>query len=356
MSFEILKSKRLSFGDTLDEIEDRMYEDGLTDGLPIVPPTEERVMRMIDYIKRDPQEKIAIIEPQKGPATIEKIAINAVMAGCRPEYMPVIIAAVEAMTAEGFDLFGVQATTHPCGMVTIVNGPIRDQLKINYESGCMGPGWRANATIGRAIRLIMLNCGGAAPGRVDKATQGTPAKYTYCFGENEAANPWEPLHVERGFDPSDSTVTVVGLEGPHDINAQDAKTAEECMQIVANSIISPGSSNFRFTTGSDMLICFGPEHAAIVARDGWTKNDIKEYLFEHARVPLSMIHQTHINRRKSTPAQYGTFVEGEPIPVVKDKDNFIIIVSGGAGLHSCWMPNWGGPKHRMVTKKICIPD
>ena len=355
MSLGILKSERLPYRDVLDEIEDKMYEEGLTDGLPIIPPTEERVMRMIEYNKLDPQLLIGEVEPGKGPATVEKIAINSVMAGCRPEYLPVVIAAVKAWQKKGFDLFGVQATTHPCGMVAIINGPVRDKLKINYESGCMGPGWRANATIGRAIRMVMLNIGGAAPGPVDKSTQGSPCKFTFCFGENEAASPWEPFHVERGFDINDSTISVVGLEGPHDINGQDSQTAEDFCRIAASSIMSPGSSNFRFRTGSDLLICLGPEHVSIIARDGWSKRQVQEFIYEHSKVPFSMIHQHHIEHRKKTPAQYGEF-DGDTIPVVLAPENIKIVVAGGAGLHSCWMPNWGGPKHQFSTEKIVLPD
>ena len=356
MSFDALKSDRIAFRDSLEEVEERLYQEGCTDGLPIVPPTEERVMRMIEHNKLDPQQVIATIPPQNGPATVEKIAINAVMAGCKPEYLPILIAAVEAMTSEEFDLFGVQATTHPCGMLTLINGPIAKALDINSGSGAMGPGWKANATIGRAVRLILLNVGGAFPGRVDKATQGTPAKFTYCFAENEEANPWEPFHVERGFKPTDSTVTVLGLEGPHDINGQDGTKAFSLLRIMASSMMSAGSSNVRFTTGSDLVLCLGPEHAAIIARDGLTKDDVKDYLFNTARISLDLFSEEHLIHRKKAPAQYGEFVEGKPIPIVLNKENILVIVAGGAGLHSCWMPSWGGPKHRAVTRLIRMPN
>lgn len=354
MGYEVLKSARITFQESLDEIQDAMYSKGMTDGLPIIPPTEERVMKMIEYNKLDPQMLVGPVEPARGQATVEKIAINAVMAGCLPEYLPVVIAAVEAWQKKGFDLFGVQATTHPCGMIAIINGPIRDKLKINYSSGCMGPGWRANATIGRAIRLVMLNIGGAAPGPVDKSTQGSPCKFSFCFGENEAENPWEPFHVERGYDINDSTITVVGMEAPHDINGQDGKCAKDVCRIIASSIMSPGSSNFRFRTGSDMLVVFGPEHASFVARDGWTKKDVQEYLFEHSQVPFDLISETHIEHRRKAPGQFGEF--GDRIPVVLSPDNIKIVVAGGPGLHSCWMPNWGGPRHQFSTAKIKMPD
>jgi hypothetical protein len=356
MNSDALKSARLTYRDCLEEIEDDLYSKGHTDGLPIVPPTEERVARMIEYNQLDPQQLIAAIPPQNGPATIEKIAINAVMAGCRPEYLPVVIAAVEAMTSPGFDLFGVQATTHPCGMLTFINGPIAKTLDINSGSGAMGPCWRANATIGRAVRLILLNCGGAVPGKVDKATQGTPAKFSFCFAENEEQSPWEPFHVERGFEPTDSTVTVLALEGPNDINGQDATKASSFLRILASSIVSAGSSNFRFTTGSDLFICLGPEHAGILGRDGVSKDDVRDYLFKTARVPLDMVSEEHLVHRRKTPVQYGEFDGKSPIPVVQAKENILITVVGGAGLHSSWMPSWGGPKHRAVTRLIRTPD
>lgn len=356
MNIEALKSERLSFENSLEEIEDELYERGCTDGLPIVPPTPERVARMIAFNNLDPQELVAAkIAPQNGPATVEKIAINAIMAGCRPEHLPVVIAAVEAMTSEGFDLFGVQATTHPCAMVVMVNGPIRKQLDINCGSGAMGPGWRANAAIGRAVRLIMLNLGGAAPGNVDKSTQGTPAKYTFCFGENEEESPWEPFHVARGFDAEDSTVTVLGLEGPQDINGQDSTRADSFLKILANSLVSPGTSNFRFTTGSDLVVCLGPEHALILGREGVTRRQVQEYLFEHCRVPVDKFTEEHVARRLSTPAQYGDWDGVSPVPIVLAPENFLITVVGGAGLHSSWMPSWGGPKHRAATAKIRMP-
>jgi hypothetical protein len=355
MNSDMLKSDRMVFKDSLEEIEDKLYKDGCTDGLPIVPPTEERVMRMIEHNKLNPSQVIAAIPPQNGPATVEKIAINAVMAGCKPEYLPVIIAAVEAMTSEGFDLFGVQATTHPCAMLTLVNGPIAKTLEINAGSGAMGPCWRANATIGRAVRLILLNCGGAFPGKVDKATQGTPAKFSFCVAENEEANPWEPFHVERGFKPTDSTVTVLGAEGPHDINGGDATKASNLLRMIASSMMSAGCSNARFTKGADIVLCVGPEHAAIFAKDGVTKDEVKEYIFNTARIPLDYFSEEHLAARKRAPAQHGE-MDGKPIPIAMSKENILIFVAGGAGLHSSWMPTWGAPKHVAKTQLIHIPE
>lgn len=185
------------------------YQQGWTDGLPIIPPTRTRVDEMIHWLDRLPDEMIGLVPPRQGRATLEKLAINAVMAGCRPEHFPVVVTAVGAILEPSFGLAGVQATTGPHAPLIIVNGPIVRTLNINSESNAFGPGWESNAVIGRALRLVLLNIGGGIPGTVDKSTQGQPSKYTFCIAENEEANPWEPLHVERGFDQATSTVTVV---------------------------------------------------------------------------------------------------------------------------------------------------
>jgi hypothetical protein len=339
-------------GEILDEIEADFYEKGLTDGLPIIPPTRERVEAMVKFNNLDPNAVIGAIPPRNGIATIEKIAANAVMAGCANEYLPVVIAAVEGLTAPGFDLFGLQATTHPAALAVFISGPISKTLNINSGTGALGPGWRANATIGRAVRLIALNLGGAKPGPVDKSTQGSPAKYGFCFAENQDENPWDAFHVERGFKADDSCVTVLGLEGPHNINGQDSLTADDLLRVIANSIISMGSCNFRFTTGSDLFIALGPEHAHILGREGVTKKAIREYLFKHARVSIDRVPQEHIAHRLKTPAQYGEWDGKSDIRIVKAPENFLLTVVGGPGLHSCWMPNWGGPNHQGMTKRI----
>jgi hypothetical protein len=172
---------------------------GWMDGLPFIPPRDERVARMLAYADRDPKEVVAVLPPRWGEATLEKIAVNAVMAGCLPQYLPVVMTAVSAMAEEAFNLYAVQATTHPCTPLILVNGPMAKELNINGRYNALGQGWRANATIGRAIRLILLNIGGGEPGVLDRATVGHPGKYSYCLAENEAENPWIPLHLEKGF-------------------------------------------------------------------------------------------------------------------------------------------------------------
>src|SRR6202795_4603694 len=199
--------------DDLEIAQEELAAAGLTDGLPVVPPTPARVEQMLKQHGYDPDEVVTALPPAFGAATWKSIAINAVMAGCRPEYLPVVGAAVEALAADEFNLIGVATTTGSATPLVIVNGPIVREIGMNAETNALGPGNRAHATIGRAVHLVLQNIGGAKPGETDMATLGQPGKYTFCFAENEAASPWLPLHVERGFPAAASVVTVVGAAG-----------------------------------------------------------------------------------------------------------------------------------------------
>src|SRR5687767_8557692 len=205
------------FHGAYEDADTHYQERGWTDGLPIVPPTEARVREVLRATGRDPLDIVGILPPRQGEATVEKLAVNAVMAGCRPEYFPVVLAAVEALADPLFNLDSVQATTHPVATMLVVNGPIARRIGIQSGYNAFGQGFRANVTIGRAVRLILMNVGGGLPGTGDRATQGSPAKIAYCVAENENDNPWEPLHVEAGLGRDVSTVTAFGCEGPHNI-------------------------------------------------------------------------------------------------------------------------------------------
>ncbi len=244
----------------LDEFQGWLMEQGWGDGLPAIPPTAERVKRMLAGTRRETEEIVAVLLPRMGRATIETVAANAVMAGALPEHMPVILAAVEALADPSFNLQAVQTTTHPCSPLLIVNGPIARRLGINAAGNALGQGARANGVIGRAVRLTLQNIGGARPGKEDRATHGHPGKYSYCVAENEAASPWEPLSVERGFSPADSTVTVCGSEAPHNINDHGTATPEGLVATVAGTAATTGSNNIYL--GGEPLIALGPEHAA----------------------------------------------------------------------------------------------
>ena len=328
--------------DSFAAINNYCIEKGWSDGLPIIPPTEEEVERMLSGTKRDAADVVATIPPWWGKATVEKIAINAVMAGCLPEYMPVIITAIEAMTEERFRLAAIQPTTHPVAPLVIVNGPLVKKLNINGASGAFGPCWRANATIGRAVRLILLNIGGAFPGKLDMATQGQPSKYTYCIAENQEDSPWEPLHVERGFDALTSTVTVVAAENPHNINEGVAITGEEVLISICNAVMTTGSNNVINQNGSP-VIALGPEHAATVAADGFSKNDVREYIYENARIPIKRFIKRAIEK------YYPGLDENAVVPITANKDDIIIIVVGGIGKHSSYIPTSSPPS---VTRSI----
>ena len=335
--------------DGYEAINRLFYQRGWTDGLPIVPPTPERFERMLKESGLDPDLEIGRIEPRLGIATIGKIAANAIMAGCEPAHLKVVVGAVRAMIQPQFNLKALQCTTHPVTVMTLVNGPIAHELDINATYNCMGQGALANAVIGRAVRLVLNNIGGATPGVLDRATQGTPAKYAFCFAENEAESPWSPFHVERGFAAADSTVTVFGVEGPHNINEHFGSTAEDIMLTAAGVFATPGSNNSYL--GGETLFVFGPEHAAQIAREHLTKDDVKQFMVDRAIIPSH-----HIG-----PGQRRTFKERLPQRVIgpdgeggmhmaSTKDDILIAVAGGAGRHSCLMPSFGTT--RAVTVKL----
>ena len=337
-----LEAQHIDLPDDYDAVQNLYLERGWTDGLPITPPTPERVQAMLETVSLDPQHVVAQLPPNWGDATVERLAINAVMAGCLPQYLPVIVAGVAAMSDPSFNLYAIQATTHPCAPLFIVNGPIREKLGMNSSSGAYGPGWRANATIGRAVRLALLNIGGGHPGVGDMSTQGAPSKYTYCVAENEEANPWVPLHVERGFTPHQSTVTVVGGEPPHNINDHTGATAEEILTIIAGAMAVTGANNAY--TGGETLLALGPEHAATMAADGFSKDDIRDWLHHHARIPLERYTKATMLER------FGQIPDG-PVPMVTNPEDLAIIVLGGPGKHSSWVPTFGGAT-RSVTRGI----
>jgi hypothetical protein len=336
--------------DDFDAVNALVLERGWGDGLPVVPPTTARVQAMLAYCDRPWNEPVAKIPPRYGEATPLRLAANAVMAGCRPEYFPVIVAAVEAMCEAPFNCYAIQATTHPCAPLVIVNGPIAKELGLNAGHNAFGQGAQANATIGRAIRLALVNIGGAIPGAGDMATQGGPQKYSYCVAENEDASPWEPLHVERGFPREASTVTVIGAEGPHNINDHESLNAEGILKMVAGAMATTGT-NDNYLDGHPLLV-FGPEHAATVAAGGYSKANVKNYLFEHATLPLSAFSDENIERRfrMRFPDRYGKAPLDTRMPVVQRPENLLIAVIGGAGKHSAFIPTFGTT--RPVTRAL----
>jgi hypothetical protein len=315
----------------------------VTDGLPVVPPTRERVERAVAASGRPGDALIALVPPNYGRATVEKIAINAVMAGCRPEYLPVVLAAVEAVCDEAFDLHGVSATTNAPAPLIVVNGPIRRVLDINCGAGVFGPGWRANATIGRALRLVCVNVGGARPGVVSMSTFAHPGRYTYCIGEHEEASPWESLAVEHGF--------AARAGGPTPPSA-----APDLLATVAASMAV--IEHHKMTHWGDTLLVLSPEHAAVVAGDGWSKADVRRFLFERLRRPVHELVPgknggdglpEHVLRKFADPEHDAT-----PIPKFRAPEHIKILVAGGtAGRFSAVVPGWTFSKgSNLVMRRI----
>jgi hypothetical protein len=330
--------ERLTVDDDPDAVFERFAREGWTDGLPIVPPTEARVARMLRGANLDPSLSLGAMPPRWGDVTVAALAVNAVMAGCTPEYFPVVVTAVQAMLAKRFNLYGVQGTTNPASPVLIVNGPIAAKLGINARGNLFGPGFRANATIGRAVRLIMTTIGGGVPQQADKSTLGNPAKYTCCFAENEAQSPWAPLSVERGFAAGTSTVTVFGGAAPANI-IEKSKSATDMLETIARAVAVSGSNNMFMS--QEALVVLGPEHAAIAARQGYDKERARQTLFEHARIPFAEIGGSNADVLRVWRSPCIEEVNGRrTLRVVEKPGDLVIVVAGGAGNHSASIPGW----------------
>jgi hypothetical protein len=308
-------------------------EQGWSDGLPLMAPTEAAVQAMVETY-RGPDLALQL-PPRMVLPTLKSLAANAVMAGCKPEYFSTIVAAVRAMVVPAFNLHGMLATTHPCSVTVMVGGPIRHELSINCSTNCFGPGWRANATIGRALNLITRNIGGAVPGQTDRSTQGSPAKYSFCFGENEEHCPWEPYRVRQGFDRSDSIVTVFASEGPHNINDHGSTDGVSLLKTYA-SVMSQAGANSMYGEGP-MLLAIGQEHAAMLARDGWTIEGLQRHLFAAARIPGIEISAGN----KEYYGRAGKVEENGAYAITPTAEDIHIVVAGGPGMHSAYIPGLG---------------
>lgn len=319
-------------------------ERGWGDGLPMVPPTEERVAAMLAGA---PRVDLGPLPPRGVTPTLRSVAANGVMAGCRPADLPVLLAALAAVQDEAYNLHGTLATTHPCAPMVLVSGPVRDALGINAGGNCLGQGTRANAVIGRALSLVLLHVGGARPGVLDRSTQGSPAKYTYCCGESDDS-PWPSLAVRRGFGADEGVVSVMAAEPPHNVNDHGSTTGAEILLTVAGTMAQPGSNNV-YVRGPHLLL-LGPEHAATLHRDGWTPETIRAHLWEHARIPVE--HVSPGNRRQFV--EWGVEPDGPPhdraYTVSDDPANLHIAVAGGAGKHSAWIPSFGGTA--LVSRRV----
>jgi hypothetical protein len=328
------------------------FDRGWTDGLPVLPPTLSAVQKMVAAAGgKGTAAVLGVIPPLNGVATVEKIAANAVMAGCLPEYFPLVLAALRGMTQPGYNLDGLQTTTGNIAPLAIVNGPCRNTLAINYGANVLGQGWRANATIGRAIRFVLTNIGGARPGGFDKATMGQPAKYTFCFAENEEENPWEPFHVERGLARDCDAVHMFGASGVYsgvDMASQSATGLLKTFALTMTGGLASG------VTSTEVLWVICPEHAAILARDGYTKAKLREALFAQARVPYDKIADENLQLlAKRRPLWFKPRGLRE-VGAVDRPEDIWLVVAGGAGAKSAYIP--GRTATRMQTVAVRVGE
>jgi thiol-disulfide isomerase/thioredoxin len=351
-----LRARRIEVASQDDEFE-FMFDQGFSDGLPLVPPTPERVLRMLAGTARDAQDVIAVMPPNMAEVTVEKIAVNAVMAGCRPEYLPVVIAAVEAVCTDEFNVHGMMATTMGASPVMVVNGPIRERLGMNMKLGALGQGNRANATMGRALRLVIRNMGGAKPGGTERSTLGNPMKFTMCFAEWEERSPWSALHVERGFQPEDSVVSIFTMtSGPTLIVDQDSRSASQLAGSFGMSLESAFHPKAHFATEVLLVIC--PEHVDTLTRDGFDKADIRARIQEVTARPIRDLvadERSAVGFKQAQAQQMDEAALSRLLPKFKNDEDIHIVVAGSdAGKFSGAFHGWatGEIGSMPVSKKI----
>jgi hypothetical protein len=330
------------------EAVEMFFERGWTDGLPVVLPTRELVEAMIAASGRDRHESLGVIQPREGNATVEYLAINAVMGGCKPAHFPVVLAAFEAMMAPQHNITGVVQTTHMCSPLAVVNGPIARELNFNSRDGVFGNGYRANAVVGRAVRLALWNLGGAVPWGTDMSVFSNPSEYTFCIAEEEEENPWEPWHVERGCAPGSNAVTVFACEGPH--SCFTLGSIGEMLTGLCDTMAAVGNNNVH-ASGQTMVV-LNPRVANEFAAAGWSKNDVRAHLWENGRRSVAKIRSlgaTHAGFRETQHVAGRILNRYNPrhlgpeamIPVTDRPEDIHIIVAGGKSYFSAILPGWG---------------
>jgi hypothetical protein len=317
---------------------------GWGDGVPTITPTQEAVEDFLHAAVLAEDDLPLVVPPRRVRPTKQSFAANVLMAGGLPEHSPVVAAALDGVCDERFNLMGVLATTHPCSPLVLVNGPLRLSLRINCAGNCLGQGARANAAIGRSLRLLLQNIGGNTPGVMDMATHGTPAKFSYCFGENEEASPYAPYHVRFGFDPSESVVTVFAGEAPHNINDHGSESGEELLTTIAGTISQVGNNNLLL--GGPHVLVVGPEHAETLHGDGWTIPGIQQVLFERSRVSVERVSKA--NREEIE--NWGREAVDGYYTIGNSPEDLHVVVAGGHGKHSLWIPTFAGSE--AVSRRI----
>ena len=344
----------IDWNDPIEAME-QMYRLGWTDGLPVVPPTDSRVAEFIDYGGRHAGEIVGELPERRREISVEKVAANAVMAGCLPDYMPVVLAAAEAMLDPRFNLVGPSSSLGGSGIMVIVNGPIARELDINARNNLFGPGNRANATIGRAVRLILMNACAAIPGLFDRSILGHPGKYSYCIAEAETETHWKPLHAERGFERTESAVTVFACESPRQVRASGGpetmiNTVADVASALGTSLSTVGSTDDRSAVvrqGELAVVISGESYVW----DGWSKDDVRRTLQPKVRRSLA-----DIKRAGEVSGEVTAEDEERWLPLVAQPDDLLIIFAGGEERTMCAaIPSWG-PKvsSTSVTKAVRV--
>jgi AhpC/TSA family protein len=327
-----------------DDDPEAMFELGWTDGLPTIAPTPERVAAML--AGRDPGESLGPVPPGMGQATLARIAACAVLAGCRPEHFPVVEAGVRAMLVPGFNLHGQAVTTQPAGQIAVVNGPVRRSAGLNPAMGALGPGTRANATIGRALRLVVALTGEGMPGRLDRSTLGQPGKVGTCLAEDEERSPWPPLHVERGLAAEQSAVTLVAGDAPLSISEHRSRSPEELAAALGWAAASLWAPNW-WPIGAATLFVICPEHADTLAAGGWSKDDVRRAMWEEVQRPAGEL------RHGEFTARVGSAPDAELVPKWDAPDDILLVVAGGeAGRFSAVFGPCVGMDWTPVTQEV----
>jgi hypothetical protein len=345
-----IASRRIEIAPGEDEVE-ACFDRGWTDGLPVVPPSEERVVRMLMASSRKPGEVLGKVPPNLADCTVEKVAVNAVMAGCKPEYFPVVLAAVEAALVDEFCMHGLLATTWFSGPMVLVNGPIAKRIGMNSGMNALGQGNRANATIGRALQLVIRNVGGGKPGEIDRSTLGQPGKYTFCFAEDESDARWESLAVERGFTREQSTVTLFAADGVQGVFDQKSRTPQSLALTFASCLRTVAHP--KIVMASDAFLVVSPEHAHVFHEAGWSKQRLKDELAKLLLIPASEIHQGAGGIAEGIPST----IQADAVPKFRPGGLNIVRAGGHAGLFSAVIGGWlatGAMGSNVVTREILV--
>ncbi len=340
-----LKARAIAVGEWDDPIE-ACFERGWSDGLPVVPPTDDRILRMLGGTDRKPDEIVGSIPPNLAPCTVEKVAINAVMAGCKPEYMPVVLGVLEAALDPMFVLHGLLCTTHFSGPLVIINGPVARAVGMNSGVNALGQGNRANATIGRALQLIVRNVGGGLPGGMDRATLGNPGKYTFCFAEDESDPAWEPLAQRRGIPAGKSAVTLFHAEGVHGFIDQKARAPDELVRSLAMGLFGVGHP--KLCDSGNAVVVLSPEHYKIFKDGGWNRRRIEDELYQALKRPgRDLVHGAQ-GVAEGLPASMADKIVDKFQP-----DGVLIVRAGGpAGLFSAIIGGWPGQRVRAECQAV----